>query len=72
MEIKAVILSILTACGGFALSKPLLKIEVQSRVGRQIGDRAISSTLAQLNKSGSVGIRKDVVTSNPLWFRVAA
>jgi DNA-binding PadR family transcriptional regulator len=68
MNIKSAILSVLNACGSYALTKPILKIEVETRIGGKIGDGEISDALVQLKDKGLVGTRVDGLTDDTRYF----
>ena len=68
MNIKNAILSVLNACGSFALTKPILKIEVEIRIGGKIGDGELNDALVQLKDKALVGTRTDDITGDTRYF----
>lgn len=68
MNIKNAILSVLNACGSYALTKPILKIEVETRIGGKIGDGEISDALVQLKDKALIGTRVDDITGDTRYF----
>jgi|GEM_PF-2073529 len=72
MSIKIAILSVLTECGSYALSSPILKTEVQCRVGKIVSGTAFSNALAELNRDAHIRMRKDAGSNKLRWFKAAA
>jgi len=68
MNIKNAILSVLNACGSYALTKPILKVEVQAMLGGRIGDGEFSDALAQLKDKGWIDTRLDDITNDTRYF----
>jgi DNA-binding PadR family transcriptional regulator len=64
MNPKTAILSVLNTCGVYALMKPMLKVEVEVRLGGKIGDGEFSDALVQLKDKGLVGTRVDDLTGD--------
>ena len=68
MNLKSAILNVLNACGSYALTKPILKIEVETRIGGKIGDGEFSDALVQLKDKGLVGTRLNDLTGDTCYF----
>ena len=68
MNIKNAILSVLNACGSYALTKPILKIEVETRIGGKIGDGEFSDALVQLKDKALINTRVDDLSGDTRYF----
>ena len=68
MNIKSAILSVLNACGDYALTKGTLKTEVQARAGGQIGDGEFSDALVFLKDKGWINTRLDEMTGDTRYY----
>jgi len=68
MNVKKVILNVLKACGSYALTKPLLKTEVQGQAGGIVGDTEFTDALIFLQDKGLVSSRVDPITEDRKYF----
>lgn len=66
--IKPAILNVLNACGGYALTRSLLKTEVQSQTGGIVGDTEFADALVFMQDKGLVASRVDPLSNDRRFF----
>jgi len=72
MSIKAQIMKVLAACAGFALTAPTLKLQVEMVFSKRVGEADFSKAIADLKHDGLIRTRKEPLSGETCWFKVAA